>query len=43
MPEDVFWHRMSPARLHALYNAHFGKQAKEPEAPKSLSEYLRGG
>lgn len=25
MPERVFWHEMSPARLIALFDAHFGR------------------
>lgn len=25
MPERVFWHDMSPARLIALFDAHFGR------------------
>ena len=46
MDEDYFWRRMTPARLHALYDAHFGQQAAPGEAeakPRSLSEYLAGG
>ena len=46
MDEEHFWRRMNPARLHALYDAHFGLKEPAPpaeEQPRSLSEYLRGG
>lgn len=53
MPEDDFWRRMNPARLHALYTAHFRQESPSPEDSRgiradgsrvgSLSEYLRGG
>ena len=45
MDEDLFWRRMTPARLHALYDAWLPKRDAGPkqEQPKSLSAYLRGG
>ena len=46
MDEDIFWRRMTPARLHALYDAHFGlaeRPDKTEGKPRSLSEYLAGG
>ena len=50
-PEEIFWRRMNPARLHALFNAYFrpagtredrGLRA-DGKTYGSLSEYLRGG
>ena len=49
MPENIFWHEMSPARLHALYDAYLGRpQAEMREnsprgARQSLFDYIRGG
>lgn len=49
MPERDFWHEMSPARLHALFDAYFGaRQSEEPEkgpprARQGLFDYIRGG
>jgi len=47
MEEQIFWKTMNPARLHALYGAHFAparqQAAPEPQKDVSLSEYLRGG
>ena len=31
MPERVFWHEMSPRRLIALFDAHFGRK-RQPRA-----------
>ena len=51
--EQSFWRTMNPARLHALFRAHFGGRstqapqaspaARRREEPRSLSEYLMGG
>jgi len=44
--EEIFWRRMNPARLHALFDARFrpGRKAAPAGGGKqSLSEYLRGG
>lgn len=43
MPEQDFWQTMNPARLHALFAAHFGKPAREAPSGSSLIDYLRGG
>jgi len=52
MPEELFWKTMNPARLIALYNAHFGAERRagqekpaQSETPKgfSLSGYIQGG
>lgn len=49
MPENTFWHEMSPARLHALFDAYFGDRKREdPEkgpsgARRGLFDYIRGG
>ena len=45
-PEEIFWRRMNPARLHALFDARvqFLRETKKQEPAKmSLQEYLRGG
>ena len=49
MPEKVFWHTMSPARLHALFDAYLGRPEGEtpengPQRPRQgLFDYIQGG
>lgn len=49
MPENLFWHTMSPARLHALYDAYLGRPAAETREKgpsvgrRSLFDYVKGG
>ena len=50
--EKTFWKTMNPARLHALFDAQYGrpdsgqppgKNQQENPQPRSLRQYLMGG